>query len=698
LSGSRKERPRAISGAVGGPSTGAGLNYQISYAVLRALRLFPEVLTFPLRNPYIRVEPRAITGREVTRWDLGFEDPWELAEAKLNPSGDDLNEWLERATKHGISGSARFVLVLGKLATRRLVALKKLIRISEEAQNDERQFRALVDLEAVPDFAELLPKLGEHPSDLLRRMKLVDLPEHILSEQVLFYSKMLSGEEEAPSLRELLFSRFSEAIPVRATLYVRDLIRVAAERGITLNAHPSVDVPGLPSDVREAILILRECPLPVPVEVLTKTLGTSEQELRTKLDEAQVSSAIAMAGAEWKLVPLPLPLAHADAALCARGLKAILAFVDVHRYEAVAGRQARNAIALARNCAVAHPDAVARMFISLDKPLKSLGDKHLVLEAAELTVAAARKTPTRGRPEVEGEAQALICGTSWALQRIGRLEQARIVAQESLQLGEAIGWDRNTSFCEKCVGRLYRIMAEEAKDPTNKRDLLRTSIAYLESAIERFSRSPEFGPEHTEVGDCYSLLGRTYLVSGARSDARRAVRKASTLIPPSGGKDYLDLRILEGELLEAGDPDAAERCYVEVIGKRGEASDSERSEIVARAYFRRALNLVAIGKSQQAIQELRKAEDLWEMLGEDDNRARAAWKRLKLEGAIPNAALRLLSAESAAVRVAAVTSHQGRIAALSGKRVARRSEPGPEYWVQLIKEARARVAVESVKW
>jgi hypothetical protein len=135
-------------------------------------------------------------------------------------------------------------------------------------------------------------------------------------------------------------------------------------------------------------------------------------------------------------------------------------------------------------------------------------------------------------------------------------------------------------------------MAEEAKDLTNKRDLLQISIRHLESAIERFSRSPEFGPEHPEVGDCYSLLGRTYLVSGARSDARRAVRKASTLIPPSGAKDYLDLRILEGELLEADD----------------------------------------------------------------------------------------------------------RVAALSGKRVARRSEPSPEYWGQLIKEARARVAVESVKW
>ena len=693
-----KEKPRAISGAVGGPSTGAGLNYQINYAVLRALRLFPEVLTFPLRNPYIRVEPRAITDGEVTRWDLGFEDPWELAEAKLNPGGDDTNEWLERATKHGASGVIRFVLVLGKLATRRLISLKKLIRIAEETQHDESQFRALVDFEAVPDSTELLQELGAHPSDLLRRIKLVDLPEHILSDQILFYSKMLAGEEGAPNLRDLLFSKISEAIPARATLYIRDLITVAGERGIALNAHPSVDIPGLPGDVRETILILRECPLPVPCEVLAKILGTTEQELREKLQEARVSSAIAMAGAEWKLVPLPLPLQHASGELCARGLKAILAFVDAHKYEVVASRQSRNAIALARNCVVSHPEAVARMFISLDKPLKSLGDKHLVLEAAELTVSAARKTPTRGRLEAEGEAQALICGTSWALQRIGRLEQARVVAEESLQLGEAIGWERNTSFCEKCIGRLYRIMGEEATDAISKRELLRTSVAHLENAIDRFSRSKEFGPEHSEVGDCYSLLGRTYLVSGARREAQLAVRKASALIPPSAAKDYLDLRILEGELLEVNDPEAADICYVEVIGKKGEATDSERSEIIARAHFRRGLNLAAMGKTRLAIQELRKAEELWQSLAEDDNRARAAWKRLKLEGSIPQAALKLLSAEPAAVRVAAVNSHQGRVAGLSSKRAARRSEPGAEYWVQLIKDARARVAVESIKW
>jgi len=54
----KKNAEPVVSGAVSGPSTGAGLNYQINYALLRVLRLFPEVLSFPIRNPFIRIEPR----------------------------------------------------------------------------------------------------------------------------------------------------------------------------------------------------------------------------------------------------------------------------------------------------------------------------------------------------------------------------------------------------------------------------------------------------------------------------------------------------------------------------------------------------------------------------------------------------------------------------------------------------------------
>src|SRR5436853_3342720 len=101
--------------------------------------------------------------------------------------------------------------------------------------------------------------------------------------------------------------------------------------------------------------------------------------------------------------------------------------------------------------------------MTLDKFLKRLGDKHLVHEVAQLSISAARRAH-RTRREVEGEAHALICGLSWVLQRIGSLAQARAFAEASLKLGEDIGWQRNSAFCKKCIGRLYRMEAEQTDD------------------------------------------------------------------------------------------------------------------------------------------------------------------------------------------------------------------------------------------
>jgi tetratricopeptide (TPR) repeat protein len=673
------------------------LNYQISYAVLRALRLFPEVLNFSVRNPFIKIEPRFVQNQEVTRWDLSFSDPWEVAEAKLTPSKEDLSEWLERAKKLGSESEAKLVLVFSKSTTRRVSSLKGLIRIAQEARDEEEKFRRLVELEAVRNHADLLMELGDHPLRLLQRMKLLDFPEHILEDQISFYSTVLAGEKGGPVLREFLFAEVANAVSNRGTLHIQELIRAARNRGITLNTPPSVNVLGLPEEIRATLLLLRECLLPVPGEILGAAVGLSEEDLRARLESAHISASVVSSAAGWKLAPLPLPLPHAGSEICAKALRFFLAFVDRHKNDVVGGQQARNAIALARACAVTHPEAVSRMFISLDKPLKSLGDKHLVLEAAELTVTSARRNHPRSQADVKGEAQALICGTSWALQRIDRLPEALNFAEQSLSLGNAIGWERNTAFCEKCIGRLYRTMAEEAKKVDEKAKLLQMSADYLQKAIARFSASAEFGPQSVEVGDCYSLLGRTHLVANARGEARRAVRRASTLVPPTGGKDYMDLRILEGELLEATDQGAADVCYSEVVDIKGDA-DSEKSDIVARAYFRRGLNRAEMKSIDAAVADLLRAEALWEQLGEYSNAARAAWKRFRLQGVVPKSALRSLTAESVLVRVAAMKEHQNRVAAFTGTRVARRSEPGPEYWLQMIKDARARVAVNSVTW
>ena len=44
----------------------------------------------------------------------------------------------------------------------------------------------------------------------------------------------------------------------------------------------------------------------------------------------------------------------------------------------------------------------------------------------------------------------MIRGVSWTHQRIGDLEAAERIAAESQELGESIGYVRNTAFCKKC--------------------------------------------------------------------------------------------------------------------------------------------------------------------------------------------------------------------------------------------------------
>ena len=106
-----------------------------------------------------------------------------------------------------------------------------------------------------------------------------------------------------------------------------------------------------------------------------------------------------------------------------------------------------------------------------------------------------------------------------------------------------------------------------------------------------------------------------------------------------------------------------------------------------------------MGKDELAVRDFSKAEELWTRLGEPVNAAVAAWDRLKLQKAVPASALALLLKEqSLPVRVEVIREHQRRLEPFSGKRVARRSEPGIEYWQQLIKLAREKVAVQDTQW
>jgi hypothetical protein len=175
------------------------------------------------------------------------------------------------------------------------------------------------------------------------------------------------------------------------------------------------------------------------------------------------------------------------------------------------------------------------------------------------------------------------------------------------------------------------------------------------------------------------------------------VQKAGELIVEPHSKDYLDLLILRGQLAEPFDRSEAELLYSEVLEEE-EAGDSERSEIVARAYFRRGVNYAAMGKAPEGRRDLKMAKQLWEALNETENSACAEWELFGLDGAIPESAVAALSAVSVTVKVEVIRIHQERRKESSKLNRSRRAEPGSDYWKSLLKPAHAAAAVKSQQW
>src|SRR5262249_1824392 len=138
-------------------------------------------------------------------------------------------------------------------------------------------------------------------------------------------------------------------------------------------------------------------------------------------------------------------------------------------------------------------------------------------------------------------------------------------------------------------------------------------------AIRMFEKLDEVGPNHPEVGDCYSLLGRTLLLSNNRREATKAVKKARELLTDQTDKDYLDLCLLDGDLEAAGQRHAdAEAYYEEVLGKT-QTGDAEKSEIYARAYLARGKARFALGRKEHAIADFDRAAKIWRDLEDTYN-------------------------------------------------------------------------------
>jgi tetratricopeptide (TPR) repeat protein len=676
----------------GGPGTFRGVDYQVKVAVLRAIRLVRKQFSAPHLEASITLERSVQIDVNVAQaWDIVVDPPRERVECKVSPTSADLREWIGVARATGGSG---VTLVFGRESGTMLGVLRRLKRkadVSERLEFDlyVSNLKKRVDL-------EVLGLLGSDAYNFLRAITLEFVPESMIVEHILSTTESFAGEEGARRLVDMLCSKFLEGASERKRHVISDLVAEARAEGIALEAPAFANARDLPKHLRSAFALVQTLPASLPTEVLAAALRMPEAEL---LDQLQpyienhrvelVDGKLAMASLWEKLID---PRAED---VEARALTELLVYVEANKRSHSIDTQVDNVVALAKRRGDSHPETVAVVFRVLDKLLKRRGDPRLVYEVADRCIRAANHA-TRSDQVVEGHAVSLICGRSWALQRRGELEKARADGEQSLEIGEAIGWSRNTAYCHKCLGRLRRLEAERL-DPIARAQALRESAALLRAAIEEFGRL-KF---ESEVGDSYSLLGRTYLVAGQLDDAERAIGEATVRLTDTRDKDYLDLKVLEGDVANAcGRTDDALSCYSEAID--APASDAMENEIRGRGLHARGLCHAERGDTAAAHEDFTTAAQIFQALDDIDMAAKPELELARLDGHYPeeSATAELLSREPEAVRAAAVRLHAEAqryvVAPPSSPLAAADQETGN--WVAAIDEARREVTRRRRMW
>jgi tetratricopeptide (TPR) repeat protein len=702
--GNKKAKVKSTSGAKGGPSTSRGMKYQITLAVDHTLVNISSSLFAFNKDRYLQIEPRVLASGIITSFDLGFypDDLW--VEAKLEPTRNDIEEWLIHVAVGGKSSPSRkFHLVYHKGAGSHLNQIRKLIRLAKEANGDAELFNALCAAESVSNEDKFLEILGQEAHDLLRRVELEQVPEYILEADVELRARLIAGESGGKRLREYLFSKLYSAAPHRSTLSIKELVSEARQLGVQFQQPSEIDTQDLSALCKASLIIMQACSAGIPLQVISSALGSSESEVALGLEELRVANVVSLDHGLWTLKPMELKITSPDApATLSRALSTLLAFIYSSEANTNLRTYVRNVISLAKECMLSDPKLVAAVFTKLDKRLKRLGNKRLVWFVADLSIQACRSIRDRDNDVVEFEARSLICGTSWAFQRLHKLEKARVDAHESYKLAQYIGSGRTLAFCLKCLGRLCRMEAEGMPSGDERHVKLRESIGLLEEAIDKFAQLADVGPTDPEVGDCYSLLGRTYLELKDLPNARAAIAKAYELITDETSKDYIDLVILNGDFEVAnGNRGSAAREYDRAL-QISNSADPEISEMRARAFLQKGSNAEAQGKKETAGAAYQAASEIWTSLQDEEFAARASWKKIRLSEGLSNNSLKQMEREAIRVRVEAVKLYNERVQQTGKATLARRKDPSATYWEQLMKQAKERLAKQvdgsDTKW
>jgi tetratricopeptide (TPR) repeat protein len=675
------------------------MNYQIEYATLQALELIAKYFCAPLRKWELTLEPRDVGLFGVASWDLGIQPENIQMEVKINPSRDDVVEWLKTVRKGAdLNAEATFSFVFGNRGTVLLVYVARLMRIAREANGDKGRFDSRVVVERVKEADFICSLLGENAHIILQRIDLAEMPEGHLSADIAVRARLLAGESGGEKLRTLLFDKFYHAVPHRQGFLIEELIAELSDNGIQLQPPANVDSSEYGQTVAPALLVLQNCTSPIPTQILSTVTAIPAADFAVTLNDAVEDGFLEFDDGLWSMRPIPVRLTLPNRTeVFAKALEALLRYIQNHQKEERGFRQVRNAITLARKCETTHPNVVAQVFLVLDKLLKRVGDKHLVLDVAEMSVSAARRADRR-RAEADAEARALVCGVSWVYQRLpGHLREAKYAYDRSRELANIFDLQESLAYSTKCLGRLHRIMAEETKDKAHATEDLRLSVQRLKEAVTLFSNLEDHGPDKHEVGDSLSLLARTYMVDGQHELAKQTARRAYRILAGSASKEYIDLLILMGELEQHTDPPTALRYFTDALEIQTEFDVTVR-EMRARAYRQRGLLKNKLGDRAGAIADITSAFDIWQKLAEVDLAAEAEWNLLKLKQKVNEDDVSQLSEWPTKLRVIAVKRHLDTASLQTTNALARRAKRDRTYWKKLIDDAEREDALTNVEW
>jgi tetratricopeptide (TPR) repeat protein len=679
----------------GGPSTFAGTSYQLRFATFQTLKAIRKYLHDPLINRTIQMEPLDFAPGSMMKWDVRVSPPIVFHEVKLRPTRQDMLEWFGRIQSSPDS-QAEFVLVYAGGGGKLLTAFERLKALASPVFT-EADFRRLVDEYNISGASEVLSALGEDSFEAINRSRLEPQPENVLSETVDQHSQFLAGAKSS-QLTDLLFRRLSDCARARASIRTSDLAEEIANLGIDLQSHPAIETDQHPERVVHAILALQNCKAPVPQEILAGFLKVPASEV-TEILSATGDHVIEVVGGNCTVnATIPrIRLGDSDTIL-AHFLPFVFDYIRSHKSAEAAKAQTHNALTLARICLQSNPESVLQLFDALEKPLKRLGNKRFVLDAAEWTIVAADSKFPRDEACARAKAKAIICGRSWVYQRVGQLKDAEHSAQESLELGERIHWGRNTAFCLKCMGRLRRLVAERAPRTEERRKLFSESADLLHKAVATFEALPRSeNIESDDIGDCHSLLARTYLASDNLKMAEHHARIARELIQNRASKDYMDLRILAGDIeARKNNHIGAIEDYQQIISAADD-KDAEKSEIVARGYLHLGISQSALKQNKAAITSFGKATAIWDSLGEIESAAEADWRRILLEEPLAKEIEPYVSGETFFVRNETLTSYKSALATTSPG-TPKRAEVPKKYIDGLVDSARKTEAIKVLHW